>query len=322
MTKTWLWATFAACVAGMLALDLGVANRRAHRTSMREAALWSALWVGLAGAFGGGIAVTLGGAAALQFATGYVVEEALSIDNLFVFLLIFSFFRVPAELQHRVLFWGILGALGLRGAMIGIGSTLVQRFEWILYLFGAFLVVAGVRLGIKGEGEAMDPSGNPALKLVRRLLPVTDNFAGPHFFVRERRNDGSMRRAATPLFVTLAVIEASDLVFAVDSIPAIFGVTRDPFIVYTSNVFAILGLRSMYFVLAGVMDRFYYLRFGLAAVLTFVGIKMLIAGVWEIPTLASLAVIVGLLAIAVVASMLRPPVPAPGQDEVSSRTRA
>ena len=307
MTHVWLWTAFAIAVFGLLALDLGIANRRAHRPTLREAAWWTAGWVTLAAAFGAGIGLTLGGAEALQFATGYVVEEALSVDNLFVFLLIFSYFRVPADLQHRVLFWGVFGALVLRGMMIGAGTMLVARFEWITLLFGAFLLVTGVRLGLRDDDEAIDPEHNPVLRLVRRLLPITPNFAGPHFFVRESLPSGGTRRAATPLFVVLVLLETTDLVFAVDSIPAIFGVTRDPFLIYTSNVFAILGLRAMYFLLAGVMDRFVYLRYGLAVVLAFVGAKMLLAPVWEISTVASLAVIVGALAAAAGASLLFPP---------------
>ncbi len=306
MTHAWLWATFAACVLGLLALDLGVAHRRAHRPSLREAALWSAAWVALAAAFGTGVAVMLGAAAALEFATGYVVEEALSVDNLFVFLLIFSFFRVPAELQHRVLFWGVFGALALRGAMIAAGTVLVEHFAWVTYVFGGFLLVTGIRLALRGDDASFDPARNPVLGLLRRVMPVTDEFAGPQFFVRQRMPGGAVRRAATPLFVVLVLLETTDLVFAVDSIPAIFGVTRDPFLIYTSNVFAILGLRSVFFLLAGVMDRFHLLRYGLAVVLAFVGAKMLVAGVWEVPTLASLAVIVVVLGAAVGASIAFP----------------
>lgn len=306
MRHAWLWAAFGIAVAGLLALDLGVVNRRAHRPTLREAALWSAAWVALAAAFGVGIALTLGSAEAVQFATGYVVEEALSVDNLFVFILIFSYFRVPADLQHRVLFWGIFGALVMRGAMIGMGTVLLNQFAWITYVFGAFLVFTGVRLAFRGDDDAFDPGSNPVVGLVRRVLPVTRELHGKHFFVREAGAGGRLRWAATPLFVVLVLLETTDLVFAVDSIPAIFGVTRDPFLVYTSNVFAILGLRSVYFLLAGVMDRFHYLRYGLAAVLTFVGAKMLVEHFWRIPTLASLAVIVVALGASVAASLAFP----------------
>ena len=306
MRHTWLWGAFAAAVLGLLALDLGVANRGAHRPSLREAALWSAAWVALAAGFGLGIALTLGRAEALQFATGYVVEEALSVDNLFVFLLIFSYFRVPADLQHRVLFWGIFGALVMRGAMIGMGTLLLREFAWITLVFGAFLLFTGVRLALRGDDDAFDPGNNLVLRGVRRVLPVTRELHGKHFFVREPGHGGGGRWAATPLFVVLVLLETTDLVFAVDSIPAIFGVTRDPFLIYTSNVFAILGLRSVYFLLAGVMDRFHLLRYGLAAVLAFVGAKMLLERIWEVPTLLSLGVIVLALGASVVASLLYP----------------
>lgn len=307
MTRMWLWIGFAVCVLGVLALDLGVANRRAHEPSLREAAWWSAAWVALAAAFGVAIAWTLGGAAALQFATGYVVEEALSVDNLFVFLVIFSYFRVPAALQHRVLFWGIFGALVLRGVMIASGTVLIERFAWVTYVFGGFLLITGIRLGIHGDDDdAFDPATNPVLRILRRVMPVTRDFAGPRFFVRQPTPGGTLRLAATPLFVVLVLLETTDLVFAVDSVPAIFGITRDPFLIYTSNVFAILGLRSVYFLLSGVMDRFYLLRYGLAVVLAFVGSEMLLSGVWEIPTAVSLAVIVVVLAAAIGASLAFP----------------
>jgi tellurite resistance protein TerC len=322
MTHTWLWGAFIATVLGLLALDLGVVNRRAHRPSLHRAALWSAAWVALAAAFGVGIALTLGNAAALQFATGYVVEEALSVDNLFVFLLIFSYFRVPAELQHRVLFWGIFGALVMRGAMIGMGTVLLHRFAWITLVFGAFLLFTGVRLAFRRDDDAFDPAGNPVLTLVRRVLPVTRDLHGRHFFVREPAAGGGERWAATPLFVVLVLLETTDLVFAVDSIPAIFGVTRDPFLVYTSNVFAILGLRSVYFLLAGVMDRFHLLRYGLAAVLAFVGAKMLLERVYEVPTLASLAVIVLALAASAAASLAFPKRAAGGAGADATRPTA
>jgi len=307
MTHAGLWAAFAACVLGLLALDLGVVNRRAHRSSVREAAWWTAAWVAVAAAFGTGIAVMLGGAAALEFATAYVVEGTLSVDNLFVFLLIFAFFRVPAALQHRVLFWGIFGALALRGAVIGAGAVLVEHFAWVTYVFGGFLLVMGIRLAGRRGDESFDPARNPVLRLLRRAMPVTDAFAGPRFFVRERGTDGVVRRAATPLFVVLVLLETTDLVFAVDSIPAVFGVTRNPFLIYTSNVFAILGLRSVFFLLAGVMGRFHYLRYGLAVVLAFVGAKMLVAAAWDVPTVVSLAVIVLVLGTAVAASLAFPP---------------
>ncbi len=306
MIHTWLWIAFAVAVLGLLALDLGVVNRRAHTPTLASSVRWSLAWVALAAAFGTGIGITLGTAAALEFATGYVVEEALSVDNLFVFLLIFSFFRVPPDLQHRVLFWGIFGALALRGAMIGAGTLLVERFAWITYVFGAFLLLTGVRLAFHRDDDSFDPARNPLLKLLRRMMPVTTEFSGSRFFVRDAGSDGRMRLAATPLFVVLVLLETTDLVFAVDSIPAVFGITRDPFLIYTSNVFAILGLRSVYFLLADVMDRFYYLRHALAVVLAFVGATMLLAPVWEVPTLVSLAVIVTVLGAAAGASVAFP----------------
>jgi tellurite resistance protein TerC len=305
MNHPLLWIGFTVFVLGVLALDLGVFHRRAHTVSAREAATWCIVWVTLAALFGVGIYLQEGRQAALEFTAGYLVEEALSVDNLFVFLLLFGYFKVPDALRHRVLFWGILGALLMRGAMIAGGAALLHRFHWIIYLFGAFLVFTGGRMAFSG-GIDVEPEHNPTLRLIRRLLPITKEFRGQHFFVRETQ-DNRLRWFATPLFVVLVLVETTDLVFAVDSIPAIFGVTREPFIVYTSNVFAILGLRSLFFLLAGVIARFHLLRFGLAAVLAFVGVKMLISGRWPIPIGISLGVIAGLLAISVAASLIIPP---------------
>jgi tellurite resistance protein TerC len=307
LVQPWMWAVFSAVVLALLALDLGVVNRRAHRPSTREALGWSAGWVGIAALFGVGVGFTLGREAALTFAAGYLVEQALSVDNLFVFLVLFSFFKVPEEQRHRVLFWGILGALAMRAAMIFAGVALLGRFEWLLYVFGAFLLFTAGRMAF-GGGDHVDPANNPALKLVRRLVPVTDGYRGSHFFVHEPAAPGGpVRRMATPLFVVLVLVETTDLVFAVDSIPAVFGVSREPFIVYTSNVFAILGLRSLFFVLDHVIGRFHLLRFGLAGVLAFVGAKMLLGHVWHVPTAMSLGVIATLLGASVVASLLVPP---------------
>jgi len=317
MSHPLLWTVFALGVLGVLALDLGVFHRRAHLVRAREAATWSVVWIALAAAFVLGIYLLVGRRPALEFTAGYLVEEALSVDNLFVFLVLFSYFKVPEIQRHRVLFWGILGALVMRGAMIALGAALLHRFHWIIFLFGAFLVFTGVRMAVSGTDD-VEPEHNPALKLVRKLFPVTPDFRGQHFFVRARPAGGGVERwYATPLFIVLVLVETTDLVFAVDSIPAIFGVTRDPFIVYTSNVFAILGLRSLFFLLAGMITRFHLLRFGLAAVLAFVGVKMLVSARWHIPIGTSLVIIAALLGASVVASLLRPAPPAP---ELSPRS--
>jgi tellurite resistance protein TerC len=267
------------------------------------------VWVSLAVVFGLGIWRFMGRQKALEFAAGYLVEEALSVDNLFVFILIFSYFKVPENLRHRVLFWGIMGALVMRAGMIAAGAALITTFHWIVYVFGAFLVFTGIRMATH-ENDQIEPESNPVLKLVRRLVPVTPQFHGAHFFVRQPAPDGQPGRLfATPLFVVLVLVETTDLVFAVDSIPAIFAVTRDPFLVYTSNVFAILGLRSLFFLLAGIITKFHFLRYGLAAVLTFVGVKMLLTYVYHVPIGVSLGVIALLLGGSIMASILfpRPP---------------
>jgi tellurite resistance protein TerC len=316
MQHSWMWVTFGAVVAGMLALDLGLFHRKAHAVKPREALIWSIVWVTLAACF----AVTLwqldGHQTALEFAAGYVVEQALSVDNLFVFLLLFGYFKVPDALQHRVLFWGILGALIMRAVMIGAGAVLLDRFHWIIYVFGAFLVFTGIRMLVQEDSE-MEPERNPVLKLVRRLVPVTDHFEGDRFFTRAPWGpDRVMRTVATPLFVVLVLVETTDLVFAVDSIPAVFGVTRDPFVVYTSNVFAILGLRSLYFLLAAVVHRFWLLKPALSLVLLFVGAKMLASAFYHVPTALSLLVIVAILGGAVVFSLVFPRAePAPDQTD-------
>jgi tellurite resistance protein TerC len=296
------WIAFNAAILAILALDLGLFNRKAHAPSVREAAAWSAVWVTLALAFAGWIFYARGGQAGTEFLTGYLIEYSLSVDNIFVIVLIFAFFGIRGEYQHRILFWGIIGALVMRGIMIGAGAALIARFEWITYVFGAFLVITGVRMGVSGEKE-IDPSSNPVLKLVRRVMPVVTDYDGQKFFITTY-TQGVPRRAATPLFVVLVLIETMDLVFAVDSIPAVFAVTREPFLVYTSNVAAILGLRSLYFLLAGAVEKFRYLRPALAIVLCFVGVKMLIAGWYHVPTLVSLGVIFLVLGVAAVASVI------------------
>jgi tellurite resistance protein TerC len=304
MDQFWLWIGFNAFVLAMLAVDLFVFHKEAHEVRAAEAAGWSVLWIALAVLFGAGVYRFMGPQAGLEFFAGYLIEKALSVDNIFVFVLIFGFFRVPPRYQHRVLFWGILGALIMRGGMIAAGAYLIQHFHWVIYVFGAFLVFTGVRMAIQKE-HGLDPDSNPAIRLIRRVMPVTRAYHGQKFFVREHVA-GRLRLAATPLFVVVALVETTDLIFAVDSIPAIFAVTQDPFIVYSSNVFAILGLRALYFLLAEVIDRFHYLKLGLSVVLVFVGLKMLAADVYKVPVGVSLAVIVGVLGVAVAASWFWP----------------
>ena len=302
MTDTlWLWVGFNVFVLLMLALDLGVFHRKAHVVSFRESIAWTVVWITLAMIFNLGVAHYMGDEKGLEFFTGYVIEKSLSVDNVFVIALLFSYFAVPAIYQHKVLFWGILGALIMRAAMIAAGSKLITEFGWVIYIFGAFLILTGIKMIVKNETE-IHPEKNPLVRLFKRFMPVTTDFRGDRFFVRE---NGVL--FATPLFVVLLIVEFTDLIFAVDSIPAIFAVTTDTFIVYTSTVFAILGLRSLYFALAGVMDKFHYLKIGLGVILTFVGVKMLLAHtVWKIDTHISLGVIVVTLAASVIASLLWP----------------
>lgn len=300
-----VWIGFNVFVLAMLALDLGVFHHDDHEVSAREAAIWTVVWILMAVAFGGVLFFWKGSEVATQYFTGYLIEKALSADNIFVFLLIFSFFKVPAQYQHRVLFWGILGTLIMRATMIGVGTTLLERFHWLIYVFGAFLAWTGVRMATQKD-EGVDPGDNQLVKLVRRVMPVTDTYEGNHFFVR--RNG---KLLATPLFLVLLVVESSDLLFALDSVPAIFAITTDPFIVYTSNVFAILGLRSMYFLLADVMGKLRYLKVGLSLILTFVGAKMLLSSVVTIPPVVSLGIIGAILAVTIGASLLLPATKAP-----------
>ena len=293
----WHWAGFLVCVLVFLALDLGVFHRRAHTVRFKEALTWSVLWVTLSFAFAGLLSVLRGREEAVEFVTGYVIELALSMDNVFVIALIFAYFRVPSQYQHRVLFWGILGALIMRGTLIAAGAALVQRFQWTLYLFGAFLVVTGIKMLLAKE-DGVDPEKNPVLRCARKIFPVSAEMHGQKFSLRIEG-----RRVLTPLALVLLVVETTDLIFALDSIPAIFAVTTKPFIVFTSNVFAILGLRSLYFVLAGAIGYFRYLKFGLSLVLVFVGAKMLLAPHggeprWfqvEIPTGLSLLIVGGII---------------------------
>jgi tellurite resistance protein TerC len=293
------WVLFGVFIAVMLGLDLWVFHRPAHTIKFREALLWSVLWILLAAGFALLVFFWKGRADALEFTAGYLIELSLSIDNLFIFLLIFRYFKVPADHQHKVLFWGILGALIMRAIFVVIGIGLIGRFHWILYIFGAFLIYSGAKLLRKAEVD-IEPEKNPALRLVRKLIPVTDQYEGEKFFVRRPG------LSATPLFIVLLVIETTDLIFATDSIPAVMGITLKPFIVYTSNIFAILGLRAMYFVLAGMMDLFHYLHYGLAVVLMFIGAKMLASHYFEIPTEWALGTVVVVILISVLASLLNP----------------
>ena len=299
-TNIWFWVGFIAFVLAMLALDLGVFHRQAHEVHPKEAGIWTAVWVALALLFAAGLYMVSGRHVALTFLTGYVVEEALSADNIFVMVLIFEYFRVPKVCQHRVLFYGILGALVMRGLFIAVGAALIATFHWILYVFGAMLVITGVRMGIKGD-EKFDGEQNRIVRAARRLLPFSQDFHGKHFFVVE-----AGRKVATPLLLVLILVELTDLVFAIDSIPAIFGVTTDPFIVFTSNIFAVLGLRSLYFLLAAVVDRFHLLKYGLALILSFVGFKMLTERFIEIDIVLSLSIILGVLALSITASLVWP----------------
>ncbi len=294
----WLWAGFLAFVALMLALDLGVFNRRDHVIKAREAALWSAVWIALSVVFGAFLWYRSGAQHGQEFLVGYLIEKSLSVDNLFVFVAIFGALGIPREYQHRVLFWGVLTALVLRAVMIFAGVALLERFEWLLYVFGGFLIVAGVRL-FRHRREHGDGEGGGVVKLARRLIPSTARYHGHDFTARENG-----KWVATPLLLALVAVELADVVFAVDSIPAVFAVTRDPFIVFTSNIFAILGLRSLYFLLADVVARFVHLRTGLAAILVYVGVKMLLVEVVKIPPLYSLGVILAILAASIWASVV------------------
>lgn len=293
-----LWAIFAVIVIAALALDLGLFNRKAHEPSMREASAWAAVWVALAAAFNGYVIYRAGLAKGLEFTQGYLLELALSTDNLFVFLLIFSYFRIPRANQHRVLFWGIVGTVVTRGIFIAVGAAVIHRFAWILYLLGAFLVYAAIRIVVQKDVE-VDPSRNPVLRLFRRLVRVADDDTSPNFIIRR---DGKLW--ATPLLAVLIVVEAVDVTFAIDSIPAIFGVTTDVVIVLTSNIFAVLGLRSLYFLLSGLAKRMAYLNYGIAAVLAFIGVKIVIARWVVIPVVLSLAIVAGLLITATGASLV------------------
>ncbi|HEX8280719.1 MAG TPA: TerC family protein [Chthoniobacterales bacterium] len=296
--SAWLWIGFNLFVLAMLALDLGVFHRKSHAISCKEALAWSGVWISLALLFNAALWFYAGEQKALQFFTGYLIEKSLSVDNIFVFALLFGFFAVPAQYQHKVLFWGILSALVMRGIMIGAGAALIAQFTWVIYIFGAFLIFTGLKMLIVRADTTVDPENNIVVRWFKRVVPMTRDFRGDRFTVVENG-----KRYATPLLLVLVLVEIADLVFAVDSIPAIFAVTTDPFLVYTSNVFAILGLRSLYFALAGVMHRFVYLKPGLALVLTFVGVKMMLGHTaWKIDTLVALGVVASILTGAILLS--------------------
>jgi tellurite resistance protein TerC len=295
------WTSFIVVVLFLLSIDLGLFHRHAREVRVREALLWSAIWIVLSLCFGFWVYQFIGKQYGLEFYAGYLIEYALSVDNVFVFILIFSYFRVPPKLHHRVLFWGILSALIMRAAFIMVGASLISAFHWMIYVFGAFLIFTGAKILRQGDTE-VEPEQNPIVRLFRRIMPMTESYESEKFFTRHQG-----KFVATPLALVLVTLETTDLVFATDSIPAIFGVTKDPFIVYTSNVCAILGLRSMYFLLAAVVSRFAYLGAGLGFVLMFIGVKMLVSGIYHIPIGISLAIVALILACSVIGSLLWPP---------------
>jgi len=311
----WIWIAFLSFIAGMLAIDLLVFQREAHAVSMREAAIWSGVWVALGLTFGVIVWLWQGPQAGGEYLAGYLIEKSLSVDNIFVFALVFGYFAVPAEYQHRVLFWGVFGALVFRAIFIVAGATLLDQFHWMIYVFGAFLVITGIRMA-RSNDEHVDPGKNPVLRAFRRFVPMTDGMRGEHFLVKE-----AGRRLATPLLAVLVVVETTDIIFAIDSIPAIFAVTTDTFLVFTSNAFAILGLRALYFLLAGMIGRFAYLKIGLAFVLAFVGAKMLISEFYKVPIWLSLTVIAAAIAISIIVSLRRPPTETDASHEAESRDK-
>ena len=296
----YVWAGFIAFVIILLALDLGVFHRKLHEVKIKEALIWSAVWISLALIFNYGIYVFMGKEKALEFLAGYLIEKSLSVDNLFVFIMVFSYFKVNPIFQHKVLFWGILGALIMRAAFIFAGVALITKFHWIIYIFGAFLIFTGIKMLIQKEGE-ISPDKNPLVRLFKKFFPVTDQMHGDKFFVKL-----NSKTVATPLFIVLLVVEFTDLIFAVDSIPAILAISNDTFIIFTSNVFAILGLRALYFALAGITKYFHYLKYGLSAILVFVGAKMVIADLYKIPILYSLLTILGILFVSILFSIIFP----------------
>jgi tellurite resistance protein TerC len=297
-TDITIWVVMGVAITVMLALDLFVFHRHAHEVSLREAAAWSFVWITLGLGFGVLVLAWLGPRSGSEYFAGYLIEKSLSMDNVFVFAMIFAYFAVPSRFQHRVLFWGVVGAIVLRGVFIGAGAALLDAFHFLIYGFGLLLLVTGYKMW-RSQGHAMDPTGNPILRAVRRLLPMTAEISDQRFFVRR-----AGRLVATPLLAVLVIVETSDVMFAIDSIPAVFAITTDPFIVFSSNAFAILGLRSLYFLLAGMIGRFIYLKQGLAALLVFAGVKILVSGFYKIPVELSLAVILGILAVSIGASLV------------------
>ena len=292
-----MWAGFAFLMTMMFVLDLGVFNRKSHEIRFREALTWTIVWVSLAVIFNAGVYYFLGPTKALEFFTGYIIEESLSVDNLFVFIMIFSYFHISKTHQPKILKWGIIGALIMRAVFILVGIELIERFHWMIYVFGGLLVITGIKMAFGGE-EEIEPEKNLLVRLVRKFVPITKRVRDDRFFIKK----GGIL-AATPLFLTLLVVESSDVIFAIDSIPAVLAVSRDPFIVYTSNVFAILGLRSLYYLLANVMEMFVHLKLGVSFILTYVGVKMLLADIYHIPVYFSLGVIIGALAVAIITSV-------------------
>jgi tellurite resistance protein TerC len=300
---TLFWVGFNLFVLAMLALDLGVFHRKSHEVKIKEALIWSAVWIALALCLNAGIYYFMGKVKALEFLTGYLIEKSLSVDNIFVFILIFSYFKIEPRYQHKILFWGILGALVMRIALILLGVELLNRFHWVIYVFGLLLIATGIKLALE-KGKEINPDKNPVLRLFKKIMPVTNEMAGGKFITRVYG-----KVSATPLLVVLIVVETTDLIFAVDSIPAILAISRDTFIVYTSNVMAILGLRALYFALAGVMGLFHYLHYGLSAILVFVGAKMMLTDLYKIPIIVSLIVIAGILAVSIAVSIWKPASP-------------
>lgn len=305
---TTVWIGFIAFVILLLALDLGVFHRKSHEVKIKEALIWSAVWISLAFIFNYGIYLYLGKEKALEFLTGYLIEKSLSVDNLFVFIMLFSFFNVQPKYQHKVLFWGIIGALVMRAIFIFAGVAIISKFHWVIYIFGVFLVFTGIKM-LFHKDEEVAPDKNPMVRLFKKFFPVTDQMHGGKFFVKI-----NARTVATPLFIVLLIVEFTDLIFAVDSIPAILAISNDTFIIFTSNVFAILGLRALYFALAGITKYFHYLKYGLSAILVFVGTKMVIVDFYKIPITVSLLTIMGILALSIIVSMIFP------QKENSSQT--